>query len=192
MTGIQTQHLFSTVVQWLTCLTKRRSTILMYKQRLHSLTIYYPGPAETIKGFGRWTHKVFLFSICSNHSPKKGKSLSFSFCPKGFIRFLCECILNLFKMNLWSIKKKHVTKIQNIVRLFFLKRITWKGRRDLASKKELQLIIFVTRSVINQLHPVCSHFWFCTQWEFEYPVSYKAGISKVSSFTESHVPNSFA
>ena len=33
--------------------THRRSITLMYKQRIHSLKIFYPEPAETLKKFGR-------------------------------------------------------------------------------------------------------------------------------------------
>ena len=63
----------------------------------------------------------------------KCKCLFLQSCPKEFIRFLCECIINLLKGNLQSIKKRHhVTKFQSEGQLLFLKRTTWK----LGSKEE--------------------------------------------------------
>ena len=68
------------------------------------------------------------------------KSFFLQSCAKEFIKFLCECIVNLLKGNLQSIKRHHVTKFQNESRMLSLKRITWKQRRYvLASEKELQL-----------------------------------------------------
>ena len=73
-------------------------------------------------------------------------------CPKEFIRFLCECIINLLKGNLQSIKRHHVVKFQSEVRLLCLKRTTWKQRRDiLASEKGSQLIKVITPPVNNHL-----------------------------------------
>ena len=56
----------------------------------------------------------------------KCKSLFLQSCPKDFIRFLCECIKNLLKGNLQSIKRHHVAKFQSKVRLLSPKRTTWK------------------------------------------------------------------
>ena len=58
----------------------------------------------------------------------KCKNLFLESCLKGFIRFLFECIINLLKGNLQSVKRHHVEKMQSEVqvRLFFLKRTTWK------------------------------------------------------------------
>ena len=82
----------------------------------------------------------------------KCKILFLQSCPKEFIRFLCECIINLLKGNLQSIKRHHVAKIQSEVRLLSLKRTTWKQRRDiLASERGLQLIKVITPPVINHL-----------------------------------------
>ena len=119
-----------------------------------------------------------------------------SACGKEFIRFLSECIVNLLEGNRRSRKRHHLTEFQNESRLISVKRITWKQRRDnLASEKVLQLGKVHTLSVINHLSwhgAVCSRSWFCIQQEFECPVSYKVGTSKVSTFMKSHVPNWFA
>ena len=83
------------------------------------------------------------------------------------------------------------------VQLIFLKKITWKQRRDvLASEKGLQPIKINTPPVISHLSwhgTVCPRFCFCVQQQvFEYSGSYIAVASKVSSWTKSHVPNWFA
>ena len=72
--------------------------------------------------------------------------------PNRFYPFLCECIINVLKGNLQSIKRQHVAKFQSKVRLLSLKRTTWKQRIDtLASEKCLQLIKVITPPVINHL-----------------------------------------
>ena len=71
----------------------------------------------------------------------KCKNIFLQSCPKEFVRFLCECIINLLKGNLQSIKRNHVAKFQSEVRLLSLKRTTWMQRRDiLASERGLHLI----------------------------------------------------
>ena len=117
----------------------------------------------------------------------KCKNLFLQSCPKEFIRFLCQCIINLLEENLQSIKRNHVAKFQSEFRLLSLKRTTWKQRRDiLASERGLQLIKYITPPVINHLSwygVVCPRSCFCVQQNFDYPVSYGAGTSKVSTFT---------
>ena len=126
----------------------------------------------------------------------KYESLFLQSCPKEFIRFLCECIIKLLKGNLQRIKRHHVAKFESEVRLLSLKLTTWKQGRDfLASVRGLQLIKFFTPSVINHLswYGAVSHrSFFCVQQKFDYPVNYKAGICKVSTFTKTHVPKWFS
>ena len=123
----------------------------------------------------------------------KCKNLFLQFCSKEFIRFLCDCIINLLKENLQGIKRLHVAKFQSEVRLLSLKRTTWKQRRDMpASERGLQLIKVITPPVINLLScngAVCPRSCFCVHQMFDYPVSYKAGTSKVSTFKKLHVPS---
>ena len=82
---------------------------------------------------------------------RKCKCLFLQSCPKEFIQFRCECILNLLRGNLQSIKRRHVTKFQIESRLLSLKRTTWKQRRDiLASEKaysSLRLLLFPSLSI---------------------------------------------
>ena len=83
---------------------------------------------------------------------RKFKSHLLQSCPKEFIRFLCECIVNLLKGKLQAIKRHHVVKFQDEVWLLSLKRTTWKQRRNvLSSEKGLQLIAVITPPVINNL-----------------------------------------
>ena len=86
-------------------------------------------------------------------------------CSKKFFRFLCECIVNLFKGNLQAVKRHHVVKFQDEVWLLSLKRTTWKQRRNvLSSEKGLQLIAVISPPVINHLFrygAVCSCPSFC-------------------------------
>ena len=83
---------------------------------------------------------------------RKCKSHFLQSCPKEFIRFLCECIVNLLKGNLQAIKRHHVVKFQDEVWLLSLKRTTWKQRRNvLLSENGLQLIAVITPPVINHL-----------------------------------------
>ena len=52
-------------IPWLVA-TNRRSNTLLYNHRIHSLKIFYRGPAESIKTFGWWLQKSFLPSNTSN------------------------------------------------------------------------------------------------------------------------------
>ena len=105
---------------------------------------------------------------------------------KKFTRFLCECIINMLRGNLQSIKRDHVAKFQSEIRLLSLKRTSWKQRKDIvASEKGSQLMKVKTTPVKNNLSwqgAVCPRSCFCVQQKFDYPVSYKAGTFKVSTF----------
>ena len=94
----------------------------------------------------------FLFNLQVFQSfSHKCKSLFLQSCPKEFMRFLCEYIINLLKENLQSIKRHHLAKFQNKVRLLFLKRTTWKQRRRLWRPKEayssLKLLLLTSSSI---------------------------------------------
>ena len=81
---------------------------------------------------------------------RKCKSHFLQSCPKKFIRFLCECIVNLLKGNSQAIKRHHVVEFQDEVWLLTIERTTWKQRRNvLSSEKGLQLLAVTTPPVIN-------------------------------------------
>ena len=68
------------------------------------------------------------------------QSIFLQSCAKMFFRFFCDCIVNLLKGNLRSMKRHQVTNIQLEVPIFTSKRRTWNERRDLlGSKKRLQI-----------------------------------------------------
>ena len=109
---------------------------------------------ERLKQLRFWTlntknlSTLQMFQLLSS----KCKSHFFQSCPKEFIRFLCECIVNLLKGNLQAIERHHVVKFQDEVWLLPQKRTTWKQRRNvLSSEKGLQLIAVITSPVINHL-----------------------------------------
>ena len=122
-------------VNWLVT-TNRRSITLLYLQRIHFLKNSYRGLAETVKNFEQWTYKFSLLSKCSNYFHTNEKVFSFSFSPKGFIRFICDCIVNLLEGNMQSLKRHHMTKFQNEVYFFSPNTIIWKQKLlVLASEK---------------------------------------------------------
>ena len=85
------------------------------------------------------TQNVLTLQVFQSLS-RKCKSHFLQSCPKEFIRFLCECIVNLLKGNLQTIKRYQVVKFQEEVWLLLLKRTTWKQKRNvLSSEKGLQL-----------------------------------------------------
>ena len=61
---------------------------------------------------------------------RKCRSHFLQSCPKEFIRFPCERIVNLLEGNLQAIKRHQVVKFQDEVWLLLLKRTTWKQRRN--------------------------------------------------------------
>ena len=63
--------------------------------------------------------------------------MSFQSCPKEFIRFLCECIMNLLKGILQSLKRHHVANFWSEVRLLSLKRTVWRQRRDILASENV-------------------------------------------------------
>ena len=97
-------------------------------------------------------HTNFLYSLSVPIAfPQMEKTLSQS-SPKEFIRFLCECMVNLLKGNLQTLKRHHVVKFQEEVWLLLLKRTTWKQRRNvLLSEKKWKLIAVISPPVNNHL-----------------------------------------
>ena len=188
-------YLFPLVICWLIC---------HYAQTIDYVIVQSPDPfTQNIISRNDWNSQKF-WTMNTQHLSTlhvfqsfshKCKSLFLQFCPKEFIRFLVECIIYLLKGNLQSIKRHHVARFKSEVRLLSLKRTTWKQRRDiLASERGLQLIKVITPPVLNHLAwygAVCPRSCFCVQQKFDYPVIYKAGTFKVSTFTKSHVPSWF-
>ena len=57
-------------------------------------------------------------------------------CPKEFIRFLRECIVNLLQGNLSEVRRSHGLKYRDKILELSLKRTTWKQRRSLFSSQK--------------------------------------------------------
>ena len=72
---------------------------------------------------------------------RKCKSHFLQSYPKGFIQFLCECIVNLLKRNLQTKKKHHVVKFEDKVWLLSLSKL----RQILHSKASYSKFTLTTR-----------------------------------------------
>ena len=88
-----------------------------------------------------------------------------------------------------------VPKRSSTIVIIFSKTNNLEARWDIpASEKDLRPTKVLTLPVINHfigLGAASFRFCICVQQEFGYPVSYEARTSKVSTFTKSHVLNSF-
>ena len=73
-------------------------------------------------------------------------------CPKNFIQFLSECIVNLLEGQLQEIQKQDVIKYRDEIHQLVLKRTGINKRRAiLSSRKGIELISVLTPSIINRL-----------------------------------------
>ena len=73
-------------------------------------------------------------------------------CPKEFIRFLSECIVNLLQGNLSEVKRRHVLKYRDEIHETVFKKNNLEARRSLlSSQKGLLLIKTISPFVINHL-----------------------------------------
>ena len=134
-------------------LSPRTDDLLRYCTNTGSISskFYIPNWLKQAK-FLDDEHTKSLYSPSVSIIFPEMQSLFLQSCPKEFIRFLCECVIDLLKGFLQSIKRHHVAKIESDVRLLSLKRTTCKQRRIiLVSEKGLQLIKVVTPPILNHL-----------------------------------------
>ena len=116
-----------------------------------SSKVYIPERLARLRTLDDEHTKSLILQVFQSLS-RKCKSHFLQSCPKVFIRFLRECIVNLLKGNLQAIKIHQVVKFQNEVWLLSIKRTTWEQRRNiLSSEKGLQLLAVNTPPVINHL-----------------------------------------
>ena len=88
------------------------------------------------------TLQVFQ-SLC-----RKCKSHFIRSCPKEFIRFLCECIVNLLKKKFARHKKKSRGKVLRRSFVTIVKKTTWKQRRNiLSSENDCNYLTVITPPV---------------------------------------------
>ena len=122
---------------------------------------YIPDRLKDLRTLERNTQNLSTPQVFQSLN-RKCKSRFLQSCLKEFIRFLCECIVNLLEGNLQAIKRHHVVKFQDEFWLLLLKRTSWNNeqqRNVLSSEKWLQLIAVITPPVINLLSwygAVCS------------------------------------
>ena len=106
-------------------------------------------------------------------------------CPKEFIRFLSECIVNLLQGNLSEVKRRHVLKYRDEIHELTLKRATWKQRRSLfSSQKVLLLMKTISPFVINHLSwdgTVCSSTFFCLQQQQQLNHCHKSSTTQIQT-----------
>ena len=112
---------------------------------------------------------------------RKCKSHFLHSCPKEFIRFLCECLVNLLKGNLQTIKRHHVVKFQDEIWLLLLKEnnLEAKKKRSVV-RKGLQLIAVITISLIIHL--------FCMEQFVLVPLSVYNNRLTTQSVTKRELP----
>ena len=130
------------------------------------------------------TQILSFFQVFQTFSGKC-KSSFLQSCPKEYIRYHCECIVNLLKGNLQSIKRHHVTKFQNEVRLLSLQRITRQKKGKFWHPKTVTNHEKLYLPINNHLSWYAADYsrpCFCEKQQvFEYSGSYKTRASKVST-----------
>ena len=134
-------------------LSPRTDDWLRYRTNSSSVPskFYIPKRLKHLKLWTINTQTLSTLQVFQSFS-RKCKSHFLQSRPKEFIRFLCECIVNLLKRNLQAIKRHQVVTFRDEVWLLLLKRTTWKQRRNvLLSEGGLQLIAVITPPVINHL-----------------------------------------
>ena len=94
-------------------------------------------------------------SLYSDNVPKlfpDFKRTYLKICPKEFIQFLNECIVNMLRGELQDIQKRDVKNYQDEIHQLILKRTGINKRRAiLSSRKGIELISILTPSIINRL-----------------------------------------
>ena len=113
-------------------------------------------------------------------------------CPKEFIRFLCECIVNLLLGNFSEVKRSHVLKYRDGIHELTWKRTTWKQRMSLhSSHKWLMLKKTISPFVNNPLSwdgTVCSSTSFSLQQQQQPNHCHKTKTTQIQFWANSHVP----
>ena len=73
-------------------------------------------------------------------------------CPKEFIRFFSECIVNLIKGNLTGLRRNQFTRFQEQLRKLTSKSTTLSSRRLLlGSKAGITILIYIYQPCMNKL-----------------------------------------
>ena len=138
-------------------------------------------------------HTVTLFYPSVQSLSHKSRGLFVQSCPEEFIRFYCECIINLLqrkpakheKTSRGKISKRGLTVASETYTL------QAKKRHSGVRKKITAHWSYYPSRYDPFVLSVYPRSCFRVQQKLDYPVSYKAKTSKVSTFTKSHVPSCF-
>ena len=195
LTGIGMQHLYLLVICWLVCL-REQTIVYATAQRAEKFHKNFMYPT-TWSIWIIWTMKTLNLSTLQafQHISLACKIQFVKTCPKEFIRFLSEYIVNMLQGNLSEVKKSHVLKYRDEIHELSLKWTTWKQRRSpLPSQKRLLLIKTISPFVINHLSwdgSVCSNTSFCLQQQ-QQPNHYnKKRTTPIQTWAISHVPQRY-
>ena len=128
--------LFRTVPYWLICRYVRAIDYVIVQSVDKQSENYYPGPVENLKFFDDKHKKSPCSPSVPNLFPQMQEPLpSVPSKRSNLVWFLCECIMNLLKRKPQCMRTIMCLNFDAKFG-FFLKRTTWKQKRDvLACKK---------------------------------------------------------
>ena len=195
LTVIGIQRLYVLAICWLICL---REQTITYATAQKLETIHQSFMYPTTRSVWRfWTMNKLNFSTLQSFQHFFfACSIQFlKTCPKEFIRFLSECIVNLLQGNLSEVKRSHVPKYRNEFHALSLKKTTWKQRRSLlSSQKRLLLIKTISQFVINHLTgdgAGCSSTSFCLQQQQQPNHCHETRTTQIQTWANSQVPQRY-
>ena len=81
--GIETLHLLFTTIFWLICRHEQTIDYFILQRPVPFSRSFISRTDCNSQSSGQWTHKIFLFSKCSNHFPTNAKVFSFSLAQKS-------------------------------------------------------------------------------------------------------------
>ena len=128
--GIGTQRMYHTGICWLKC---------RLEQTIDYVIVQTPDPfPQSFISRAVWNNQNFWMMNTQNLSTfqvfqlisHKCNSLLLQSCPKEFLWVFFDCMVNVLKGDLQSIKRYHVAKFQYKIRFRSLNIIAWKKIRD--------------------------------------------------------------
>ena len=120
--GDATSVPYGTVICWLTCRPEQTNKCVLLQAPDAFKRSFIPRIGWNNLNFWMMnTQSLSILQMFQSFS-HKCKNFFLQFCPKEFMRFLCEPIVNILKGKRQSIKKLHLTSFQNEYRLLPLKK----------------------------------------------------------------------
>ena len=183
LTGIGMQRQCLLVICWLICL--REQTIAYdTAQRVELLNQSFMYPTT-------WS----IWNIWKMNTISLACKIQFlKTCPKEFIRFFSEWIVNLLQGNLAE-KISRVVNYRDKIHELSLRRTTWKQRRGLVwSQKGFLLKKTISPFVSNHLSwdgTVCSSTSFCLKQQQQPNHCHKTRATQIQTWPNSQVPQRY-